>query len=278
MLFASCGSDEDDVPTAAPTITIPTTGADAVPDSIPFGQPITIRASVTAAVNIQQIELRLNNSTIDTKTTGFTTPTTDNYSFTLPIQDSALAGNTLTFRIIATDQENRTAQEEVSVYIEKTIREQTAVLLGGQGSQEPSSYDVAGAGQRFTLADARANSARIDLMYYFGAANNATLVAPSDPTAASVFSGSNGPASWATRNATRFRIATNLTVADFNNATFATIDATPLEPGGGTLAASLTPNQVIVFQTVDDKKGFILVEQIVTGSNGSIRIRLKVQD
>ncbi len=280
MLLTSCGGDDEDGPTPAPTITIPTTGANAIPDSVAFGQQINVRATIAAAANLQRIELRLNNATLDTKTTGFTSATSDNYNFIYTVNDSALAGTTLSFRLIVTDVDGRTAQEDISVRVQRiqTIREQTAVLLGSVGSAQPSSYDVAGTGQRFNLADARANAARIDLMYYFGANNNATLVAPSDPSAASVFSGNNGPASWSTRNATRFRVVPNFSANDFNNATFGIIDATPLEPNGGTLAANLTTNQVVVFQTVDGKKGLILVENIVPGTDGTITLRLKVQD
>jgi len=130
----------------------------------------------------------------------------------------------------------------------------------------------------YTLTEAKANAAKIDWMYYYGGATNlATLVAPIDATASSVFSGVNGPASWSVRNDTKLGIVTLPTGVTWDNITTDTEIITLATGLSATKANMLAVGNIVAFKTVTGKMGLIKIEAITGTTAGSITYSVKVQ-
>jgi hypothetical protein len=115
-------------------------------------------------------------------------------------------------------------------------------------------------------------------MYYYGSASNlATLVAPVDATASSVFSGTNGPANWTVRNDTKLGKVTLPTGVTWDNIT-TDAEIIPLATGlTETKVNMLTVGQIVSFKTVTGKMGLIKIEAISGTTAGSITYSVKVQ-
>ena len=190
---------------------------------------------------------------------------------------------TVTFTI--TDAEGETASINLILTTEITLNFFEEVTLGDQDNAIGSSFASID-GTVYSLAEAMANSEKIDFVYFYGATNKATLCAPSDDAAAQVYNNATtGVAMWATRNATKF-IATETTAEEF--------DAIPVDNDTQviTLATgaelSLINNldhadapKVLGFITAAGKSGLIKITEITVGNGlttpGHIIITVKVQ-
>ncbi|MBN3036684.1 MAG: hypothetical protein JW861_13955 [Bacteroidales bacterium] len=149
-------------------------------------------------------------------------------------------------------------------------------LLGSYQSATGSSFASID-GTIYTLADAKANAAKIDFLYFFGATNQATIAAPDDPDAATVFTGTNGLTTWSVLNDTRFK-ATTLTSANFDDIQDDTQIVVAAQGANLSKANTLQVNDVIAFITTTGKSGLIRVDNIVAGADGTITISVKVQE
>ncbi len=132
-------------------------------------------------------------------------------------------------------------------------------------------------GMVYTLDQAFANQALIDFMYWWGASTSATIGAPDDANANLIYN--TGPyalSNWTTKNATRFK-TTSLTPAQFDAVTNANQCIDHAAGANQTRIGTLAVDQVIAFKTVTYKHGLIKVKNIITGSDGSITIDIKVQ-
>jgi hypothetical protein len=129
----------------------------------------------------------------------------------------------------------------------------------------------------YKLNEAFANQTLIDFMYWWGQTTAATLGAPNDPNAAEVFnSGNYALANWTTKNATKFKM-TNMTAPVFDAVTDSGPCIEYAAGADGTRAGALADDQVVAFVTVTGKHGLIKVIEITEGSNGSIKIDVKVE-
>jgi hypothetical protein len=152
----------------------------------------------------------------------------------------------------------------------------TMKILGSYQSATGSSFASID-GTVYTLAQAYANQAAVDLLYWWGASTSATIGAPDDANANQVYTGPNGLPNWVTKNATRFK-ATALTAAEFD----AIDDGAPLITNATgateTRMGSLAVGNVFAFKTVNNKHGLIKVVAITTGAAGDITIDVKVEE
>lgn len=198
--------------------------------------------------------------------TTFAYPTVGAEDFEITVTDKADKSSTISFTITTTP-----AASNITTYIDK--------ILGAQGNTTGSSF-ASMDGTVYELADAKANSEKIDWMYFYGATNLATLASPDDDAAAQVFNGEpNGLQNWDTKNATRFKLTT-LSGADFNAintsvqlVTAATLPTAPVE----TKINNLSAGKVLAFETWDEKYGLIRIDAVSGTSDGSITITVKVQ-
>jgi hypothetical protein len=153
------------------------------------------------------------------------------------------------------------------------------IILGAQASTTGGSFASVD-GMVYTLDMAKANSDKIDFLYFYGATNLATLAAPDDADAATVFTGANGLDTWDVLNPTKFK-TTTLSSADFNAITsssqLVTVAVLPTQPNLSK-ANDLSVGDVLAFKTVEEKFGLIRVDAINGANNaGTIEITVKVQ-
>ena len=149
-------------------------------------------------------------------------------------------------------------------------------ILGAQSASAGSSFASID-GSVYSLAEAKANQAKVDWMYYYGASDFATIAAPDDANAATIFTNAtNGLQTWTTKNATRFKLVTD--VITWDNITDDAVIVQQTASGvTQTRITSLSVGKYLAFITASGKKGLIKVDNLTTGSSGSITISVKVQ-
>ncbi len=280
MIFTSCSKDEDEP--LPPTIQFK--GGNEYTSS-----DVTINENNTIKIGV----IGLSNTTSGKNLTRFTLIlTTNNVPQTLV--DSAINTGTfdadyvITFpnegeyRVAAKvyDKEGLSAEAAFNVTVNPVtgIIDYTDKILGSYNSNTGSSFASAD-GTVYTLADAKANSEKIDWLYFYGATNHATIAAPDDDVAATVFTGADGLDTWATRNATRF--AHSLLTADqFNEITTKSQLVTAAQGANPTESRlnSLQVGDVLAFLTADGNYGLIRVDAIVEGADGTISISVKIPE
>jgi len=273
-IFTACEEDE----TATLNIT-----PDTVPDSIQVGTEVTLKFSVIVDEKIESIELRKGTKTLDTKTDNFTDNSSDNYSYTGVLADTADAGSELSFALIVTDNKANEESYDFDIYVKELettgdpINTYSDKILGSYDNTTDGSSFASIDGTVYSWTDATNNSGEVDLVYFYGATNEATLAAPNDSDAESVFDFS----SWSTQNATKFG-TTTLTASDFD----AIDDDVKIKEEASNLSATkvnkLSADDVIAFETAStsanaSKKGLIKINSITTGADGTIDITVKVQ-
>jgi hypothetical protein len=185
--------------------------------------------------------------------------------FIVTVYDKADRSSTISFTVTTTP-----AAPNIKTYEDK--------ILGSYQSTTGSSFASID-GTVYTLADAKANSDKIDFLYFYGQTNLATLAAPSDADAALVFTGQNGLSTWDVLNATRFK-ETTLSSADFNAITSSTqlvTAATLPAPPDQSKINNLSVGKVLAFETVEEIYGLIRIDAINGTADGSIEITVKVQ-
>ena len=202
----------------------------------------------------------------------------DTYSIDFNVIAASQTGTVkFTFKITAADGES----SEISLSITTTAGPITSCsqkILGSYDNTTTGSSFASADGTVYSLADAKTNTAKIDWMYYYGSVSNlATLVAPIDATASSVFSGTNGPANWTVRNNTKLAKVTLPAGVTWDNIT-TDAEIIPLATGlTETKVNMLTVGQIVSFKTVTGKMGLIKIEAISGTTAGSLTYSVKVQ-
>jgi hypothetical protein len=138
-------------------------------------------------------------------------------------------------------------------------------------------------GSIYLLPNAKANSAKVDFLYYFSFDHFATLASPDDDGAAHVYldggtyvsPGPNALLNWPIRNATRMKKITDTIDWD------AIVDDTRLiELTQGAVASQefeLDKANYVAFITAAGKKGLIRVNGIFQEDDGTIDLSVKIQ-
>jgi hypothetical protein len=150
-----------------------------------------------------------------------------------------------------------------------------AILMGGQKNATSGSFYSVALGKVLTIGAATSQPADVDLAYFYGATNQATIASPADTDAQTISYGATKMSSWGTKNKTLFFLvekADGTKPAEWWNDNIE--KATDL-----TKAAKLAKGNVVVYKTAKGTKGAFVVEDIATGDAGSIKINLinKVQ-
>ena len=163
-----------------------------------------------------------------------------------------------------------------------SISTYSAKLLGGQNNATLGSFFASDSGVVVSSSAAGASASvqgRIDLVYFYGTSNQASIGAPNDSVVAIAHNGSTSLSTWTVKNATKF-YATTLSPSTFtasaNDSLIKTIDATSYS---ASLVNMLTVGKVVAFKTAAGKFGLFHVSAIggTTGSDRSITIDVKVQ-
>jgi hypothetical protein len=149
-------------------------------------------------------------------------------------------------------------------------------IMGAQGSSTGSSFASLN-GNVYSGPDAKTNAALVDWLYFYGASNLATLAAPDDADAATIFTNATyGLQTWAVKNPTRFKKVTVPVdwAAITDDATIVTLCETGVDL---TKANNLDVTDVVAFIAASGKKGLIQVENITGTDAGTMTISVKVQ-
>jgi hypothetical protein len=207
----------------------------------------------------------------------------DNYKDSVSLEAPSNEGVYI-YEFIVTDKNDLTASESFTITVEQTgspIKSWTSTLGAHQAAAGSSFASITGV--VYQMNDAKTNSTLIDFLYYYGANNLATLAAPDDADAATVFNNvNNGLSTWSTRNSTRFNI-TSLTAANFDAITDDLLLISHATGAADTDENQLAVGNVIAFVTDADKTGgskmgLIKITSITTGATGSMGISVKVQE
>ena len=217
-----------------------------------------------STITVLDTFINISSFTIDITTFAYPTPGLEEFICTA--WDKEDRYSTISFAITTLP-----AASNITTYEDK--------ILGAQNSTIGNSFTSVD-GTVYFLADAKENAATIDFMYFYGAANLATLAAPDDPDAALVFNNTqNGLQTWDVLNDTRFKM-TNLSSADFNAITssvqLVTAATLPTPPDQSKIN-NLSVGKVLAFETWDENFGLIQINNITGADYGSIDITVKVQ-
>ena len=224
-------------------------------------------------IELSSYEIRESAST-DILDSGTASGTNWLVSYTHPIRRTADNGFSNLITFIGTDTQGQQVSESYQINVVDTLYSYSITLGGDQNATGSFYAAIDETGQIYTVSSAFDNQEDVDLVYFYGATNQASLAAPSD-TAAAVFSVYNLNA-WTTRNATEIHAST----ADFTGAnnSLAVQDAFDASLAQSR-ASNLSVGDVIAFRTVDGVYGLISVTDIddANGRAGTITFDVKVQ-
>ena len=156
------------------------------------------------------------------------------------------------------------------------------VILGAQIN--PLGHAFASSdGSVYLLPNAKANSAKVDFLYYFSVDHFATVASPDDDGAAHIYTdggtyenpGPNALLNWPVRNATRMK-----KITDTINWDAIVDDSRLIELTQGAIAPQefeLETGNYVAFITASGKKGLIRINGIFQEEDGTIDLSVKVQ-
>ena len=281
-LFFMTACTEDEEGDVKPTISFKG-GAGYVSQDVTLDTDAEFTIGITAASNSSSgAKLSLLELTrVYNNATWFTWDTAIDVSYySIDITMTALnVEGTERIALKVTDKDGQSNEISVNITTESSAGPITSFdqkILGSYQSATGSSFASAD-GSIYSLAEAKANQAKVDWMYFYGASDFATIASPNDSHAALVFNNAtNGLQTWTTKNNTLFRKVT--TVIDWNAITDDTIimQEAATEPDQ-TRIATLAVGDVLLFKTVTSKYGMIKVNNIAVGADGTIDISVKVQ-
>ncbi|MFA6482598.1 MAG: hypothetical protein WCW62_08485 [Bacteroidales bacterium] len=170
--------------------------------------------------------------------------------------------------------------DSLSVY--GSIQYLPEVKMGAQNNDSSGSFCSLPGGKVSTTAEAFADQASVNLLYYYDLieADKNTLASPGANLDASVFPGSSGLINWTVKNTTRFAYQGNITPAQFDLCrNDSLIQATSFEfETGKRKAKTLSNGQVYAFVTDTGIKGLFKITEVLGDENGTIKIFIKMKN
>jgi len=280
--FMSCSKSDDSTTTPAlPSIHfLAGTGYTSSNQSVLISTPL--KFGISASSSDSKLKRFFVQRTFEGKTiTAYdTTFSSSTYTVDLTTNAQGAAGTEIW---VFTVFDNNNGSAAVTLTITTTvpttynpITGYTNTILGSWNNSSIGSSFASSNGNVYKLAEAKANYTLIDWLYYYGVTNSATIAAPDDADAISVFSGANGLSTWTHRNTTRFKKVT--TVFDWNIVQNDSLILLETQSGVTlTGVTQLAVNDVLSFITEPGKKGLLKVKAITTGDAGTITYDVKVQ-
>jgi hypothetical protein len=209
-------------------------------------------------------------------------PNSENENYTdTALLEAPLNEGAYTYEIIVTDKDAMTASKSVVITVDASmaggpIDTYTAILMGAQSNIDLGSFLDIETGEVYKIGPATTNQSIIDVVYYYGSQNLATLTAPDDATVGGGAGNLSLCESWTNKNATRFG-TTSITAAEFDDIVN-DIDIVAQTGISHSKETQLTVGNVISVMTVGGKKGLIKIAAMTTGTAGTITIDVKIQE
>jgi hypothetical protein len=266
-VFTSCSKD-DDILDPNPTIDFKG-GGEYVANDVTIKAGESIKVGVNAAYNSQtkkkltkfNIILTANNTPTtlidETLTSNQESVYSQDFMITFP--------NVGVVKLVAriTDSDNKTDEVEFTVTVEQAgveVKKKTNVEFGSFNDPIGSFY-ASSTEEVFTVSQAAANQAKVDLVFFKGVTNGNTIAAPDDTDANGITDFNLN--TWTTKNQTRF-IKTTMTAAEFD--AIGTVYNFPefVAANGLTKANQLANGNVIYFRTQAGKRGYAKVVDLYT--------------
>lgn len=277
--FSACKKEDDDAPKPTPTVTFKggagftsTNVTKNATEKIKFG----IIASGVEDLTQVRVAVRRQGSTQDLILEQETLPkNTRNLDREWEYELVAPGVETILVTVTMENGESTTVSFIVTINTApRAVQTRENVQLGGQANATLGSFFNFADQTAMLIAQARANQANVDFIYYEGATNRNTICSADDNQVTQIFAEISG---WTTRKANRFR-RTTLTAADFdaipdNNSTV--IDDEAKKPGAGTMVNQLKVGDVFYFQIVGGDYGLGKITNIAATSTGSITFTIK---
>jgi hypothetical protein len=282
-IFSSCSKDDTTTPTDLNPVLNFKGGAGYTSTDVTLAEGAEFKVGIIASSNVSSgaVLVRFKvTRTFNNKPDVVIDTTINTASFNADITASArtvVGEERWTYTV--TDKDNQVNELAINITTQKVygpITEFTMKVLGAQHNATGSSFASAD-GIVYKLADAKANAAMIDWMYFNDDPKFATLCSPNDPDAALIFSDpTNGVATWSVRNATVFKKVTDpITWSAITN------DSTLIAQTASGVSLSeitnLAKDDILSFITASGKKGMIRVDDITGTDAGQITISVKVQ-
>lgn len=290
FFVTSCGSSSNDDP-AVPTINFKTgdgyTSANAtLAPGTEFTVGVTARGNegaVLTKVTVSVEQEGVNPQTIHDSTINVANYDLD-YIITAPISAA-------TVKYIFTAVDNKQQKSQISLTITTTasiggaIVEYSDIILGGQKNVDLGSSFASSNGKIYKLAEAKANSALIDWIYAYDASKEAMLGAPADAEIQAIYGdGISAPMNWDTKNNTKFKVVDMPAGTTWASITNDAVIVELAKNAEDSKVSYLGAGKYIVFKTVDNKSGIILIKDIAVGGPkpgtypaGTITYSVKVQ-
>ncbi len=198
------------------------------------------------------------------------------------------AGDVVTIEITVIDKEGTSKSSTFDINATSgtatgnAVLSQSHVLGSHDNATNGSFYASLGdqTGAVYTVTTVAGNENKVDLVYFYGSSNAATLAAPNDADANTL--SALGLTNWTTKNATTFKKESGVDATAFDAMT-SDVDIAALESStiSDTKANQLAVGNVIAFETAStspyaNKKGLIKVTD-VTGAAGTISIDVKME-
>ncbi len=263
--FSSCKKDNSTV--VPPTLTFNTGAGYTYQDvTIESGDVIKVGvvalASTSSNKNLTNFKLTLTSNNVSNTLVDSTFNSNSfqaNYSITF---DSV---ETVRLLAVITDKDGQTAEKSFNIIVNKAtvvVNKYTDISLGSFNDSENGSFYSTSTNEVFFSNDAINHQGKIDFEFYLGATNGATIAAPDDSTAATVFAALQNN-NWVTKNATRFA-TTNMSIHDFSNISNGDNYAFPTFNGEATNVTHLESGNIIYFKTEQGKLGYIMLNSVIS--------------
>jgi len=293
LVLVSCKKDD-----TTATTTVPNGPVITLKDSFATGdydlkaQNSILNVNVTAQSGTilvtNKIERQVNSAAATTLSSGNVMATQINgFSLSLPVS-SLLTGVTLvpgtmvTFTYSVTDSKAQTTKTSITYTAvqNNSIATSNLIELGAQ-TNTMVEYKFLGIADNFTAytagasGTAKANSAKIDFVYYYGATGLNSFAAPANMDGAQVIWG-NEIGGWATKNATQFK-TTSITKVQFLNykdnlKTNVLINTVDFSAGAVDKVTGIKQDDVIAFKTASGTQGLIYFSAVAADNAGSTKV------
>lgn len=258
FILTSCNKDDD--PTGPPSINFIggegyVDGNATIPESTEFKMGIAATANTETGEELTTLRLtRTVSGIVFIDTTYSINEGMFNADFTFNGQAHGIVE---TIEFVVTDKVGETATVSADITYEAggiTITKNIDILMGSHNDENGSFYSTVNK-LVYNIANATANQADIDFLFYLGVTNGPTIASPADADANTVYNIGD----WTTKNATLFG-STDITADDFN-----AIEEEYVFPEFTSELSAITQleaGNVIIFKTVGEKLGLIKVNQI----------------
>lgn len=287
--LTSCGNDDEDVNPKASITFEPSATNDEV--SLAPGADINLKVVVTSADKLKSFKAAVTYGGINGGDTTVTDFPKAGYEFNVDdVVPSLSAGSKIIYTFTATTSKDEVTTRTYTVTVLSDMATYTAKILGNQNATA-GSFFASTDGTVYSSADAKTNSAKVDLVYYYSvggtaATDLATLAAPTDANAQAVYGASTSAniPSWATKNNTEIKkVPANMATLYDQVTSGSQIEQGYMAlPGAATKASTLKVGDVIGFMTAAGKHGLAKVTALslpttANGNKSEITLSVKVQ-